>query len=83
MAHEFTKEFNEQFRFWVISCPEGCMITRWNEGDDILDYSAFEVAYCPENADITAYHCISVEDHEMLMAEQMNKINEEERKNEN
>lgn len=83
MAHEFKKEFNEQFRFWVVTCPEGCMITRWKEGDDIMDYGSFAVAYCPENADLSAYHCVTVEEDGRLKELQMNKINEEERKNEN
>lgn len=55
----------------VLKCTEGCKITSWNEGDDIMEYTSFSVAYCPIDADMSIYHCISMEDDEKYMAEQL------------
>ena len=44
---EIVKEFNEQYNFWVVKCSKGHKITTWNEGDDILKYGSFSIAYCP------------------------------------
>lgn len=75
---EINKVFNEQYNFWVISCPEGHMITSWNEGDDILEYTSFEIAYAPKNADLSIYHCITIEEDEKLMNEQLEMIKQQE-----
>lgn len=74
--HEILKEYNEKYNFWMLRCTEGCKITSWNEGDDIMDYSSFEVAYCPQNTDFSIYHCISIEDDERYMKEHIKKNNE-------
>lgn len=78
MTHEIKKEFNEMFNFWMISCPDGCKITSWNEGDDIKDYAAFEIAYCPKDADLDIYHCVSVEDDLLLIEQRAKAIKKEE-----
>lgn len=70
MVHEIIKTYNSLLGYWLITCPEGCKITSWNEGDDILDYASFTTAYCPSNADISIYHCISEEDDSRLLKEQ-------------
>ena len=44
-----------------------------------MDYSSFAIAYCPKNADLTVYHCISVEDDEMYIEQQRIKIEEMEK----
>lgn len=80
MTHEIKKEFNETYNFWVISCPEGCKITSWKEGDDIKDYDSFEIAYCPKDADLSIYHCISVEDDKALLEKQYEELTKEESK---
>lgn len=72
--HEIVKEYNEKLNLVVLRCPEGCRITSWKEGDDILDYSSFSVAYCPVNADTSIYHCISAEEDEKKLAEQLVKV---------
>lgn len=72
--HEILKEYNEKLNLIVLRCPEGCRITTWNEGDDILNYSSFSVAYCPVDADTSIYHCVSVEDDTKYLAEQLEKI---------
>lgn len=80
MTHEIKKEFNETYNFWMISCPEGCKITSWKEGDDIKDYDSFEIAYCPKDADLSIYHCISVEDDKALLEKQYEELTKEESK---
>lgn len=48
MEH-FNKEFNNQFNNWKVWTDDGYVATRWQEGDDIRNYSSFKVAYCPVN----------------------------------
>ena len=78
MKHEIKKEFNEMFNFWIISCPDGCKITSWNEGDDIKTYASFEIAYCPKDADLDIYHCVSVEDDVLLIKQRDEAFKKEE-----
>ena len=80
MTHEINKEFNETYNFWVISCSEGCKITSWKEGDNIKDYSSFEIAYCPKDADLSIYHCISVEKDKTLLEKQYEELTKEKSK---
>ena len=80
MTHKIKKEFNETYNFWMISCPEGCKITSWKEGDDIKDYASFEIAYCPKDADLSRYHCISAEDDKVLLEKQYEELTKEESK---
>ena len=79
MTHEIKKEFNETYNFWMISCPEGCKITSWKEGDDIKDYSSFGIAYCPKDADLSIYHCISDEDDKALLEKQYEEMTKKKR----
>jgi isochorismate hydrolase len=56
-------------------------MTSWKEGDDIKDYYSFEIAYCPKDADLNIYSCVSNED-DLLLIEQRDeafKKEEEER----
>ena len=80
MTHEINKEFNETYNFWIISCPEGCKITSWKEGDDIKDYASFKIAYCPKDADLSIYHCISDDDDKALLEKQYEELTKEEYK---
>ena len=80
MTHEIKKEFNETYNFWMISCPEGCKITSWNEGDGIKDYASFKIAYCPKDADLSIYHCISDADDKVLLEKQYEELTKEEPK---
>ena len=80
MTHEIKKEFNETYNFWMISCPEGCKITSWKEGDDIKDYASFEIAYCPKDADLSIYHCISAEDDKALLEKKYEGLTKEKSK---
>ena len=80
MKHEINKEFNETYNFWMISCPEGCKITSWKEGDDIKDYASFGIAYCPKDADLSIYHCISADEDKALLEKQYEELTKEESK---
>ena len=80
MTHEINKEFNETYNFWIISCPEGCKITSWKEGDDIKDYASFKIAYCPKDTDLSIYHCISDDDDKALLEKQYEEMTKEESK---
>ena len=83
---EIVKEFNEQYNFWVVKCTEGHKITTWKEGDDILEYGTFTIAYCPKDANLDAFHCITEEDDAKYLALQAEaiakKIEEEKEKEE-
>ena len=68
--HEIIKEYNEKLNIVVLKCSEGCKITSWNEGDDILKYTSFSVAYCPADIDTSIYHCVTIEEDERYTAEQ-------------
>ena len=59
---KLSKIFNNEYRFWIVRCEEGYRITSWKEGDDIKDYSSFNIAYCPEDANLDIYYCITAED---------------------
>lgn len=59
MNMELIKEFNEANNYWVVKCPKGHKITTWKEGDNILEYSSFNIAYCPKDADLEAFHCVT------------------------
>lgn len=79
MEHIISKVFNEQYNFWTITCPQGDKITSFKEGDDIKTYSAFTIAYCPKNADLDRYRCITAEE-DAKYRKQLEDLLEEERK---
>ena len=69
--HNIIKEYNEKLNLMVLKCTEGCKITSWNEGDDIMNYTSFSIAYCPVDTDTSIYHCVTIEEDEKYMAEQV------------
>lgn len=69
--HEIIKEYNEKLNLIVLKCTEGCKITSWNEGDDIMNYTSFSIAYCPVDTDTSIYRCVTIEEDEKYMAEQV------------
>lgn len=87
MAHELIIELVEtkNGNFNKVTCPEGCWITSWNDGDDILTFNASKIICCPLKVDITAtYHCIDEVDYNRLenarnVAEEVRRKEEEER----
>lgn len=66
-----TKEFNEQYNYWHLKSDEGMVITSWNEGDDILDYTSSREMYCPVNTDFSRYHEIPETDDAAYLEQQM------------
>lgn len=77
--HKIIVEYNERLNLIKLSCNEGCKITSWNGGDDIMDYSSFIIAYCPADTDTSIYHCITDEEDERLMKLQEEEINKREK----
>lgn len=51
--------YNEQYNFNHLQAEEDMVITDFVVGSDILNYSSFKQAYCPANADLTAYYEIT------------------------
>ena len=74
---EIVKEFNEQYNFWVVKCSKGHKITTWNEGDDILEYGSFSIAYCPKDADLNTFRCVTDEEDARLLELQKEAIEKE------
>ena len=74
---EIVKEFNEQYNFWVVKCSKGHKITTWNEGDDILEYGSFTIAYCPKDADLDVFHCVTEAEDARLLELQKEAIEKE------
>lgn len=78
MTHEIIKQYNEKMNVWIIKCSKGCKMTPWKEGDDIKDYYSFEIAYCPKDAELNIYHCVSNEDDLLLIEQRDEAIKKEE-----
>ena len=70
MEHKVIVEYNDNYNFYKLTCSEGCLITAWNDGDNIVEYSASEKIYTPHNFDTSIYHCITIEEHKIMIAEQ-------------
>ena len=83
---ELIKEFNEKGNYWTVKCSKGHKITTWKEGDDILEYGTFTIAYCPKDANLDAFHCVTEEEDAKYLALQAEaiakKIEEEKEKEE-
>ena len=77
MEHTISKVFNEQYNFWTISCPQGDKITSYKDGEDIKTYSAFTIAYCPKDADLTIYRCITSEEDAKYRKQLEDRLEEE------
>lgn len=82
MEHKLNIEKNEKYNFIKITCTDGCYITDWNEGDDILEF-AFGIEYCcPATIDLTKFRCIAKDECDRLQAmreEAEQKMREEEK----
>ena len=50
------KDYSEKYNFWKLTCDENEVISSWNEGEDIISYSSFKIAYCPKDANLEVYH---------------------------
>lgn len=69
-----TIEYKEHYI--IISADEGMVLTEWQEGDDILDYSYAIKQYTPLNYDINKLREISLEENIRLVEEQEERIKE-------
>lgn len=74
---ELIKEFNDLCNYWIVKCPKGHKITTWKEGDDILAYGSFSIAYCPKDADLEVFHCVTEEEDAKYLALQTEAIAKE------
>lgn len=69
-------EYNEQYNFNKVTCIEGHLITNW-DGNDIKSYTACTIMYTPSNITIDEYYCITEDEHNKLMNEQVALIEKE------
>ena len=68
-------QINEQYNFKKVTCIEGHYLTDWDK-NDILEYSATKVMFCPIKLDLSPYYCIDEEEHNNLMEQQLEKMKE-------
>ena len=67
----------EQFKNYIkISADEGFVLTKFQKGDDILNYTYAKVMYSPLNSDYSYLREITEEENQVLLKEQENKIRE-------
>lgn len=63
-----------------VKCTEGHYITNWDK-KDILEFTDSKIMYCPLNYNLDAYYCLTDEEHNAYVAEQIAKIKEMENNN--
>ena len=62
--------------YQIIKADDGMVLTEWQNGDDILNYSYATKQYSPLNYDITKLREITQEESDRLVKEQEEKIKE-------
>ena len=62
--------------YQIIKADDGMVLTEWQNGDDILNYSYATKQYSPLNYDITKLREITQEESDRLAKEQEEKIKE-------
>ena len=62
--------------YQIIKADEGMVLTEWQNGDDILNYSYATKQYSPLTYDITKLREITQEESDRLSKEQEQKITE-------
>ena len=73
MNENFIVETNTENGFIKVECADGHYITNWNK-EDIMDYTDAKVMYCPLGYDLEKFYCVTEEEHNALMEEQLAKI---------
>lgn len=63
-----------------IQCLDGHYITNWNKVD-ILEFTDTKLMVAPIDYDINNFYCISEEEHNNLMEQQLEKLQEMEKNN--
>ena len=71
MRHKISKEYIEIVNRYKLTCTEGCKITKWQEGDDIRNYAAFDYMYCNADEDISLYRCVTLKQDKELQEKQI------------
>lgn len=66
---------NETKGFMTVQCEENHYITNWDK-QDIMKFSDAKIMYAPIGIDLSAYYCITDEEHNAYMEEQLAKIKE-------
>ena len=62
--------------YQIIKADDGMVLTEWQNGDDILNYSYATKQYSPLTYDITKLREITQEESDRLVKEQEEKIKE-------
>ena len=66
-THKLNVEYNEDYSFWKVTCPEGDYVTTYSDSDDITTYYGGKEAYLPkcfsENQIRAVYRCITEKEH--------------------
>ena len=62
--------------YQIIKADDGMVLTEWQNGDDILNYSYSTKQYSPLTYDITKLREITQEESDKLVKEQEEKIKE-------
>ena len=62
--------------YQIINADDGMVLTEWQNGDDILNYSYSTKQYSPLTYDITKLREITQEESDRLVKEQEEKIKE-------
>ena len=62
--------------YQIIKADDGMVLTEWQDGDDILNYSYSTKQYSPLTYDITKLREITQEESDKLSKEQEEKIKE-------
>ena len=65
--------------YQIIKADDGMVLTEWQNGDDILNYSYSTKQYSPITYDITKLREITQEESDRLVKEQEEKIKEAEK----
>ena len=63
-------------KYIIITADEGMVLTEWQEGDDILNYSFATKQYTPLTYDTSILREITQEENDRLVKEQEERIKE-------
>ena len=66
-------------KFLKVTCSEGHFLTDWDK-ENILEYHSARIMYCPLNADLSSYYCVTAEENAEYEEKQRIAIEEENNK---
>lgn len=64
-------------KFIVLTAEDGQSLTTWKDGDNILEFNASKLIYCPLSFDYSAYRDIDDKEVKKLKEEQKEAINKQ------